>query len=116
MNPLKQITSADAQRYARIVLYLVSGALLNHGISIDPSWASLIEGLVLGGANLGWSVYGMRINAKIAEISKYAEDPNNPIRGLIVENTKEGRELAATISGPVVAAGTSSAEAIARTV
>lgn len=67
------MTSEDVQRYARIAIYWGAGFLAQRGVGIDGSYVDLIAAVAVTGINFAWSVYGMRINAKIAELSKYAE-------------------------------------------
>lgn len=67
------MTSEDVQRWARIACYILfSGALgawlTKYGIT--PEVAMNVAAIL---ATVAWSKYGMRVNAKIAELSKYAE-------------------------------------------
>lgn len=66
------MTSEDFQRYVRIAFYFVTGNLVQRGYMSDGS-VELYAGIVLFAANIIWSVYGMRLQAKLQEISKYAE-------------------------------------------
>jgi hypothetical protein len=113
MELIQNVTSADIQRYVRIVIYTIVGALGQRGISVDGSWIELAISVVGFGATLAWSVYGMRIKAKIAEMSALAENKATPVAAVIMTNSVEGRRLADTTPGPVVTAGSSQARQLA---
>lgn len=66
------MTSEDYQRYVRIAFYFVTGNLVQRGYMSDGS-VELYAGIVLFAANILWSMYGMRLQAKLAEITKYGE-------------------------------------------
>lgn len=72
------MTSEQVQKYARIVLYWIAGALLAHGVGNQ----SLVEPFVSIGVTIVtalWTIYGDRIVAKIAELEKlgYVAVPTN---------------------------------------
>jgi hypothetical protein len=67
------MTSEDVQRYVRIAIYWGAGFFAQRGMGIDGSYVDLIAAVAVTGANFAWSVWGMRINGKIAELSKYGE-------------------------------------------
>lgn len=110
---MRQLTAEDIQRLLRGAGYLIVGTLGQRGIAVDGTWIELVLSLIGGGILLAWSVYGSRINAKIAEMSQLAKRKDTPVAGVIMTNTVEGHEIARSIPGPVVAAGTVSAEALA---
>ena len=66
------MTSEDVQRTVRIAFYLIAGNLMQRGY-LSEAGAELALGVVMALAMLVWSVWGMRINAKLAEITKYGE-------------------------------------------
>lgn len=74
MNPLTYIqnmTSEDVQRYVRMGLQWLAAYLVTHGtIKSGASWIEPTIGAVVGVVSLGWTLYGNRINAKLAEIAK----------------------------------------------
>lgn len=109
---MKTITTEDVQRYVRIVGYLIVGSLTQRGIAVDGTWIELALSLVGGSLLVAWSVYGMRINAKIAELGKLAKIEDTPVAAVVTTNTPEGRALAREIPGPVVVAGSAQAAAI----
>jgi len=108
-----QFTPEDIQRYVRIVLYYTAGALTSRGIHADGAMWEIVSGIVLGLANLAWSTYGMRVNAKLTEISRLGDNPKSPVRGAVVNNDIEGRKIAKEVPG-VVVAGSLEADKIAR--
>lgn len=107
------VTSEDVQRYVRIAIYLLSGGLTQHGFTDAGGIVMASSGIVLGMANLAWSIYGMRVNAKIAELSKIAQDPTTPVAGVIMTPTVEGRRVAEATPGPTVVAGSDAAKQLA---
>lgn len=50
----------------------------------------------------------------IKDMVTIAKDPKSPIQGVITTDTPEGKRLAASIQGPIVAAGTNDAIEIAK--
>lgn len=109
---MRTLTSADIQRYVRIVIYMIVGALGQRGIQVDGTWVDIALFAAGGAANFVWSVYGMRVNAKIAEMVKLAQISETPIAAVITTSTLEGRRLAQEIPGPIEARGTVAAEAL----
>lgn len=47
------------------------------------------------------------------DLKERAKDPESPLKGVITKDTPEGHEMARTIPGPVVAAGTRQAAEVA---
>lgn len=73
---LKNITSQDIQRYVRIALQWVAGYLTTKGmIDQNASWVTPLIGILVGAATLGWTVYGMRIQAKLNEFIALGQNP-----------------------------------------
>jgi hypothetical protein len=65
------LTSEDFQRYVRIALQWLASFLVTRGmITPDASWLEPTIGVCVALASLGWTIYGNRINAKIAEVAK----------------------------------------------
>lgn len=109
------MTSFDVQRYVRILIYCAATALTTYGImTVSPAQLEIALGLGAFVANLVWSVFGMRITAKLKELSELAENPHTPVKGAILLDTPEGRELAAAIPGPVVTANSPEALRLAK--
>lgn len=68
---LKNLTSEDVMRYTRIALQWVAAYLVTHGmVSSNSSWVEPAIGFGVGIASLAWTLYGNRLNAKLAEIAK----------------------------------------------
>lgn len=55
--------SQEIQQYVRIALYLVWGALANHGINISEGRKSLIASGIGFVATLAWTIWGSRLTA-----------------------------------------------------
>lgn len=108
------LTSENLQRYVRVSVYYLAGMLTSYGFTVSASNRETIAGFAMAAANLAWTMYGNRINAKLAEISKAAQDPTSPVKGVVMTDTPEGREVAAAIPGPVVTEGSSAATEIAK--
>ena len=68
---LRNMTAEDVQRYARIALQWLAAFLVTHGtIKGDATWVEPTIGFGVGLLSLLWTLYGNRLNAKIAEIAK----------------------------------------------
>lgn len=65
-----QLTSEDVLRYTRIGLQWLAAYLTTHGSTVSGSWIETSSGLIIGAVSFLWTLYGNRINAKLAEISK----------------------------------------------
>jgi hypothetical protein len=71
-------------------------------------------GIVASAAALVWGMFTHTQQNAVAVVGKIASDPESPVRGVITENTKEGKELAASIPEGVVAhKGSVEAKAVA---
>lgn len=66
------LTSEKIQSYVRIALYFVAGNFVQRGY-ISASALEMIVGLVGGLAVFGWTLWGSRLEAKLAELAKYQE-------------------------------------------
>lgn len=53
-------------------------------------------------------------SSQIKSVVEMAKDPNSPVQGIITSATPEGKTLAASISGPIVTAGTAAATDLAK--
>lgn len=112
-------TSEDIQRYIRISIYGMVGFLSGHGIDqvfgvqLDSHFIDTVLPIALFFGNVAWSFWGNRINAKLVEIAKYANDPRTPVKGVIVSPTQAGREISKAVEGPVVVQGTVAAKEMA---
>lgn len=66
-----QITTEDFQRYLRIFLQWLSGALVSYGfISPGATWVAPAIGAIITIATFGWTLWGNRVQAKINEVAK----------------------------------------------
>lgn len=109
---MRTLTAEDIQRYVRIAGYWITGWLTSRGVAVEGTWIELIGGPVGGAVLLAWSIYGMRVNAKIIELKKLAQIPETPVAGLVMTNSPEGRALA-QLDGPIVTAGSDAARRMA---
>ena len=84
LSYLRNLTSEDVQRYARIALQWIAAMLVTRGIvSPTSSWIEPAIGVGVGLASLLWTLYGNRLNAKLAEIAKADE-----VKKVVVADTK----------------------------
>lgn len=67
------MTSETVQRYARVLVYTLCGALIQYGVTISTSNKEMIAGIVALLANLAWTIWGNRLTALLAEASKSTE-------------------------------------------
>lgn len=108
------MTSQDFQRYVRILIYTAATSLATYGIiHYTQAQLEIVLGISAFVANIVWSVYGMQITQKLKDMSELAQDPNVPIKGVILQSNGHGAELAAKVPGPVVVENTVEARRIA---
>lgn len=110
---IQSLTSETVQRYVRYAIYMLVGYLAQRGLTVDNQLVDIAVPVALGLANVAWSVYGNRINARIAEVAKYAADPSTPVRGVVMAPTAEGRALARSSPAGAEVAGSIAAAKIA---
>ncbi len=67
------MTSENVQRYARIFVYMVCGAMINYGVTVSAGNKEMIAGIVVFLANLAWTMWGTRLNALLGEVAKAGE-------------------------------------------
>lgn len=108
------MTSEEFQRHVRIAFYVIGGNLMGSGWT-NGTQGQLYLSIAMVAATFVWSLFGNRIAAKVAEMRKIADDPTTSVKGVITDNTVEGRALADSVPGnKVAAAGTIDATNIAR--
>lgn len=99
----------------RAILQVVGTILVSHGtLGITGAMWEQISGGVLVIAPVIWSMYAHTDAAKIAEVVKLAADPASPVQGVITTADAAGKDLANSIEGPIVPAGSTSATEIAK--
>lgn len=105
----------------RWLLGLAGGFLVGKGwVKADQVTALLSNEAVIGGLGAaGVLVWGMLTHTQanaVAVVDTIAKDPASPVKGVVMANTEEGRELAAELPGATtVVAGTADAAAVAKT-
>ncbi len=107
--------SSIIDRAATVVATWALTWLASHGyISQSDIVAFLPILIALPAAFVGW--WKNRQSAVLANVDALAKDPTSPVKGVILSNSTEGRELARDIPGlTTVVAGTPEATAIAKT-
>lgn len=81
---MKSLTSEQIQSYVRIALYFIAGNLVQRGI-VTSGTLELVAGLLGGLAVFGWTLWGSRLEAKIAEIAKFEEVKKVEVKPEIAE-------------------------------
>lgn len=107
------MTREDKERYLRIVLHFSAGFLISHGYTGAGTLVEGSVGVLMELGTLLWSIYGMRITAKLQEMSALGKSASSPVKGVILSSTAEGHALAKAVDGPVVVEGSSQAHQIA---
>lgn len=107
------MTNQDIQRYVRIGLHFTSGALISYGFTEAGGWVAASSGVVSELLTLGWSIYGMRITAKLQEMAALGQAADSPVKGVILVSNAEGHALAKAVPGPIVVEGSTQARSIA---
>lgn len=108
------LTTADVQRYTRVFLHFLAGYLVSHGFNEQASYITMGTGIAVEVVTMAWTIWGMRLQAKLNEMSQLADKSTAPVKGVILTNTQEGHSLAASTPGPVVVEGTIAATAVAK--
>lgn len=63
------LTSEDVQKYSRIVLYWLAGALASHGIiTPNASWLEPVIAVLLTIVNFAWTIYGGRLAGLLKQV------------------------------------------------
>lgn len=92
-----QITPEDFQRYLRIILQWVAGALVSYGfVNKDATWIAPAIGMAMTAGSFLWTLYGNRVQAKINEVAAMGNDPSSPVKGVLIEQNAAGRALSAS--------------------
>lgn len=66
-----QFTTERIQKYTRIALQYLAMYLMTHGlVKSDATWIEPAIGFGVAGVTFAWTIWGDRINAKLAEIAK----------------------------------------------
>lgn len=65
-----QITPEDFQRYLRIFLQWLAGALVSYGfIKPEATWVAPAIGMAITVGSFAWTLYGNRVQAKVNEVA-----------------------------------------------
>lgn len=88
-------------------------------VAIGKGWVTASDAANYIAAILAVSAvaYGFWVNRQHAIVQSavtLAADPKSPLQGVITADTPEGKELAASIPGPIESAGSAAATAIAK--
>lgn len=111
------------RKSAMWILTTLGGFLTGWAASRGNQWGDIINQLLSSDTAIGLVALAIsaimtwvtsRLPALVHVMDLIAKDPNTPIKGVVVENSPEGRELAAKVE-TVVAAGTPAAEVVAKT-
>lgn len=92
---------------------MVSSAQLTDIIGAGPtkmvvSFSAILNSILAGVLTVITSTTGT-----IKDVVAMANDPSSPVQGIVTTSTPEGRELAKSIEGPIVPAGSQAANDIA---
>lgn len=99
---LPQITSEQIQRWVRILVYAIAGALTQHGFSVDGSTTAAVAGLAVGAANIAWTLYGNRLLARIAELEKSGKVANVVVTDQKLADALPSQKVVSTADAKVV--------------
>lgn len=76
----------------------------------SPTFLALASSIVMG----IWGIFNHSDKGLVAAVGVRAEDPASPIKGVVLTNTPEGKELEKATPNTVVVAGSPEASAIAK--
>ena len=62
------MNAATLQRYVRVALYYIFGALATYGVSVPDNKKALIASILGTVANVVWTIYGTKLSALLTEI------------------------------------------------
>lgn len=98
------VWTADHKVDLYAIVDQVNGAvvgLMKAATMIGAAWAAIVQ--VMKSTDKSLAV----------DVKERAADPASPLKAVVTKDTPEGHDLAASIPGPVVAAGTPQAAAVA---
>lgn len=72
--------------------------------AMDILTGPVLGALATAGSGAIWSALTHRQSNAVAVVAQIAKDPTSAVKGVVTEPTAAGRELAASIPGPQVAA------------
>ena len=109
------MNNAQLMSLLRTLLQISGTAIVAHGtLGINGAMWEQISGAVIMIAPVVWSMFAHTDSAKVAEVVALAAQPKSPVQGVITTSDAAGKAMAASIQGPIVSAGTSSATEIAK--
>jgi hypothetical protein len=62
------MNSETIQRYVRVAIYYICGALGTYGVTVPDSTKALIVSIVAVVANLAWTVWGTKLSNLLSEV------------------------------------------------
>lgn len=63
------MNSEVVQKYTRVVLYWIAGALVSHGmVQSGASWIEPTIGVIMTVVNFAWTIYGGRLNGLLEQV------------------------------------------------
>jgi hypothetical protein len=99
--------------FVRWVQATVGPLLIANGY-VSASTLQMVSGVVVSLVPLAWSMFVHTQTNAVAVVSLLAKDPSSPVKAVVVEPTRAGRELAEAVPGNTVVAGTQSAVTAAK--
>ena len=100
--------------FVRWVQATIGPLLIANGY-VSASTLQMISGVVISLVPLAWSMFVHTQTNAVAVVASLASDPGSPVKAVVVDPTKAGRELAEAMPGnTTVVAGTQSAATAAK--
>lgn len=108
MNP-EQIKS-----FIRWVQATIGPFLITHGYASSGT-IELVAGILISLAPLVWSMFTHTEKNAVTVVDAIAQNPNSPVKAVVMEPTVEGKDIADSIPGnTTVVAGTMAAANLAK--
>lgn len=81
MNQLQLLLTPEAvQKYIRIALQWISGAIVSYGLAKpDATWLPILVGSGTTVLTFAWTIYGGRVIARLRELSNIKNPDGSPI-------------------------------------
>lgn len=110
----EQIKSTIRSVIAAIGGFVVALGWKNAETFINILTNEAVLGVIASVVAMGWGLIRHKQSNQVAAVAEIAKQPDSPVKGVITEDSPEGRKLALSIDGPVVASGTTDATRMAK--
>lgn len=105
--------SASIDRVVLVMATWFLGWLVNKKVISDAD-STLFLPIIIAAPAFLWGLWKNRQAAIVAKAETLSQDPTSPVKGLVVDNSPEGKAISDASGSTVVVAGTSAATNMAK--